>query len=278
MDYRTILAVVGVNHFDEDIRNAITISQSVEAHLTAVVLAMAAPPPIGSYAEVVSAAWLEERQGDMEKLARQTDAIKAALASSGLSHDVQDVYTEFAWADEDVAERALYADLTLIGRQAGEDEDLCKRILGGALFQSPSPVLFNPTGRVATLSPRSVLVAWDSRAEAGRAVRQALPVLKAASEVRVTLVDPVAAASRNGEEPGADIALYLARHGVTVSVDVLSSSGRSVGETLKQHAVDVSAELFVMGAYGHSRLRQRIFGGVTRSMIEEAELPIFWGH
>ena len=76
--------------------------------------------------------------------------------------------------------------------------------------------------------------------------------------------------------PGGLVKL-LARHGLTVSVDVLSSGGNTVGDTLKQHSLDVGAELLVMGAYGHSRLRERIFGGVTRSMIEDVTLPVFWG-
>lgn len=275
MRYKIILAVLGVNHFQEDLKNAIATSQSIEAHLSTVIIAMAAPSPGGSYAEVISTAWLEERQGDIEKLAKQAETAKEMLKASGLSFDVQDIYTEFAWADEDVADRALYADLTLVGRQAGQDEDLFKRILDGALFQSPAPLLFNPTDQAANLAPRSVLVAWNSRMEVARAVQQALPALQAASEVHVTLIDPVATSYASGEEPGADVATYLARHGVPVAVDVLSSAGRPVDEVLKQHAVDVGAELLVMGAYSHSRLRERIFGGVTRSMFETARLPIF---
>ncbi|WFU13254.1 universal stress protein (plasmid) [Rhizobium sp. CB3090] len=278
MSYKTILVPVGVNHFQEDLKNAIALGQSADAHLAVTIVAMAAPPPVGGYAEIISAAWLEERQGDLAKLADQVEIVKDMLKTSGLSYDAQDLYTEFAWADEDIAKRALYADLTLVGRQAAQDQDLCKRILDGALFQSPTPVLFNPRDRVANLTPRSALIAWDSQMEAARAVQQALPMLQTASEVHVTLIDPIATESNSGEEPGADIATYLARHGVPVAVDVLSSGGRTVDETLKQHAVDVAAELIVMGAYSHSRLREIIFGGVTQAMLETAKLPIFWSH
>ena len=278
MRYRTILSVLAVEQFQDDLKSAIALAQSAEAHLAATVVSMAAPPPVGSYAEVVSPVWLEERQSDLAKLGEQTDKAKEMLAASGLSFDVQDLYTELAWADDDIARRALYADLVVVGRQAARDEELCRRILGGALFQAPAPVLFNPAERPASLAPRAAVVAWDSRREAARAVQQALPLLKAAGEVHVTLVDPIASALRNGEEPGADIAAYLARHGVAVAVDVLSSKGGTVEETLRRHAADTGAELLVMGAYGHSRFRQRIFGGVTQSMLKEAALPIFWAH
>jgi len=278
MRYKTILAPVGVNHLEEDLRQAIALSETVEAHLSVLVVAMAAPPPIGGFGEVVSAAWLEEREGDITKLASQVEVAKDHLEQSGLSYDVQDIYAEYAWAGEDIAQRALYADLVLIGPKAAADQEFAKRIMDGALFQSPAPLLINPTDRTATLAPQSVLIAWNSQVEAARAVQQALPLLKAASEVHITMIDPVGTAASNGEEPGADIAAYLARHGVSVVVDALPSEGRGVAPMLQQHAIDVSADLVVMGAYGHSRLREFIFGGVTRSMLETAKLPIFWGH
>ncbi len=278
MAFKTILSVIGVNHFEEDLKQAVALCQSADAHLSAMVMAMSAPPPYGDYGQAVSTAWLEEREGDIATLARPTEVVKETLKTAGLSHDVQAIYTEFAWADEDIALRALYADLALIGGQAAADEDLRRKIINGALFQSPAPVLFNATDKAATLAPASVLLAWDSRPEAARALRHALPILKTAAEVHVTLVDPVAASARNGEEPGADIAAYLARHDVPVIVDVLSGGGRPVDETLRQHAADVGAELLVMGGYSHSRLRERIFGGVTQSMLENAKLPILLAH
>ena len=88
------------------------------------------------------------------------------------------------------------------------------------------------------------------------------------------VVDPSAASAKNGEEPGADVATYLARHGIEVTVDRLPSAGRRVDEVLNQHAIDTSADLIVMGAYGHTRLRERIFGGVTKAMIEAPMVPV----
>ncbi|MGO4838274.1 universal stress protein, partial [Rhizobiaceae sp. 2RAB30] len=136
------------------------------------------------------------------------------------------------------------------------------------------PVLLLPEASRASLRPKRVAVAWDSSLEAARAVREALDMLVAADEVRLVLVDPLAGESGQGAEPGADAAVYLARHGVKVAVDRLPSSGQSVATVLARHAADMNADLVVMGAYGHSRLRERIFGGVTRSMLEMPPLPI----
>ena len=131
-----------------------------------------------------------------------------------------------------------------------------------------------PEGSRSTLAPKRVLVAWDSRIEASRALRESVGILTRAEDVRLALVDPEESEGGHGAEPGADAAAYLARYGIKVTVDRLPSSGHTIAAVLRRHAIDTSAELLVMGAYGHSRLRERIFGGVTRSMLDEPPLPI----
>lgn len=151
---------------------------------------------------------------------------------------------------------------------------LKEKVIAGGLFASGSLVLLVPKGARATLKPKRVLVAWDASLEASRAVREPLDILAGANEVRIVMIDPIEDERHHGAEPGADVATYLSRHGVKVMVDRLPSSNHSIADVLRQHAVDTGAELMVMGAYGHSRLRERIFGGVTMSMLEEPGLPI----
>ena len=274
MPFKTLLSVIGVDQSDRDLQTAIGLCQEIGAHLSVLVVALAAPPPIGEYAAVVSDAWLEEREADMNRLRETAARMTARLADTDVSADVDSTYSEIAWANDVIGRRARYADLTVLGPDLLTGADLRNTALSGALFESAKPVLIVPEGRAPTLRPKRVLVAWDSRPEAVRAVREALDLLAGAEDVRVVLVDPQASDLGNGPEPGADIATYLTRHGVKVSVDRLPSSGQSVATVLKQHATDMDADLIVMGGYGHSRLRERIFGGVTRSMLEEPVLPM----
>ena len=274
MGFKSILSVIGVDQGNRDIELAARLCAEVGAHISVFVVALAAPPPIGEYAAVVSDPWREERQAGLQRLNQRTMEVTSILAATDLSADVACDYPELASADEVIARRARYADLTLIGPDLLDGETLKSKALEGTLFFSGKPVLIVPDGAHATLKPRTVLVAWDSRVEASRAVRESLDILAAAKDVRLVLVDPKGGESGHGAEPGADAATYLARHGVKVTVDRLASSGHSVAEVLRSHALDVSAELMVMGAYGHSRLRERIFGGVTRSMLDEPPLPI----
>lgn len=273
MSIKTVMCVFSVDGWEQDIKSAIEFCETQGAHLTAIVICMCSVPPVAVYP--VTTVWLDDQQKQIDRLAEETNAIQSILERTELSFDIQEIYTEFAWADEDIAQHALYADLVLVGAQAASVEDLERRIIDGALFQSPTPILINPRMQVVDSFPKSILLAWDSSNEAARVTRQSMEFLKGCEAVHVTLVDPVARSYGNGEEPGSDIAIFLSRHGVKVKVDRLASGGRRVDETLRRHAMDVGADMIVMGAYGHPRLQQRLFGGVTRSMLKDSKVPLF---
>jgi len=277
MAITTVLGILKSNRYEQDLKSAASFCATYGAHLTALAVSIGAAPSLSQY-DAISTIWLDERQREIDELATTAAKIKEVLADSDLSFEVQDLYTEFAWADEDIAQRALYADVVLLGPDAAEDADLRKRIFDGALFQAPTPILINRGRKAVTTSPRAVVLAWDSSNEAARAARQSLDLLERAEIVHVTMVDPVARMRTNGEEPGADIAAFLTRHGVKVQVDRLSSEGRNADAIITRHAVDMGADLIVMGAYNHPRWQQSLFGGVTRRMIEDCQLPLFLAH
>lgn len=274
MPIRTILTVTGPNQGDRDLKLAAGLAEEVGAHLSILAVTLAAPPAIGAYAVVVSDAWLDERRADTEHLERRSKEVAQLLAGTSISGDVTSAYPEYAWSDETIGRRARYADLTVVGPELMTAGALREKVIEGVLFSSGKPLLLVPENARPTLKPKRVMVAWDARVEASRAVREALDILAAAEEVRVVLVDPVESELDHGAEPGANIAAYLSRHGAKIVVDRLPSMGRSVADVLRGHAVDNAAELIVMGAYGHSRLRERIFGGVTRSILEQPPVPV----
>lgn len=274
MAFRTILTVAGLERGEHDIDLAAALCAENDAHLSVYVVATAAPPPVGAYAAMISDAWVQERQADTERLEARLAALTSRLAARQVRADIAGTYPESAWADDVIGQRGRYADLTFIGPEMLASETLKEKIVEGALFFSAKPLLLVPAGVTPTLQPKRVMVAWDSRIEASRAVREALDVLKGAQEVRLVLVDPEEGDEAHGEEPGADAAVYLVRHGVRIGVDRLPSLGRPTAEVLRRHARDMAADMIVMGGYGHSRLRQRILGGVTRSMIDAPPVPI----
>ncbi len=278
MAIKTILSVTGTDHDNGDLKDAAALCEEVGAHLSVLVVLPAASPPVGEYAAVVSDAWLLERQEDAKAIDARVKMVSAFLADHGISADVTGEYPELAWTDQAIGRRARYADITVLGPELLESEVLRDKAVEGALFSSGRPLLLVRRGMHASLKPKRVTVAWDASIEASQAVHGAIDLLAAAQEVRLAIVDPVEGEWGQGAEPGADVATYLARHGAKVTVDALPSQGRSIADVLCRHATDASADMIVMGAYGQSRLREWIFGGVTHSMLAAAPVPLFLAH
>ena len=113
---------------------------------------------------------------------------------------------------------------------------------------------------------------------AARAIHAALPILEAAKEVVVAIIDPVTTAFRDGEDPGADVALWLSHHGCKLSVQQMPSGGQQIDAALLRKGKETGADLIVMGGYDRSRMREIVFGGTTRSMVEQVEFPVFLAH
>ena len=271
---KTILLVVPAAGFDESVRDAAAFCESAGAHLSVLVASFAPPVPIGEYGLAISDTWAKEQQADLDQLKKSVAAVTGLLSGLGVSCDVSSAYVEAGVMNEEIGKRAMYTDLTLVNMPGAADQMLPTAALEGTLFNARNAVLLARKGASATWPPKRVMVAWDSRAEAARAVHEARGFLQDAEDVRVVLVDPQANGD-SGAEPGADIAAYLARHGLKVTVDRLPSAGHHISDVLTQHAADMQADLIVMGAYGHSRLRERIFGGVTKSMLEKPPTALF---
>jgi len=175
---------------------------------------------------------------------------------------------------------ARYADVTIVGQvdpesdELGATSDLPERVVLGA----GRPVLVVPyAGTFKTVGQR-VLVAWNAGREATRAVNDALPLLEGASKVTVLVVNPRPGLHGHGEIPGSDIALHLARHGVPAEASALKSDDVEIGALLLSQAADLDADLIVMGAYGHSRLRELVLGGASREILRSMTVPVLMSH
>jgi nucleotide-binding universal stress UspA family protein len=191
---------------------------------------------------------------------------------------VRDVDAEFRVicqdrADDDAILSSLHSDLVIVGHPApdGLPEDLSPERL---LLASGVPILIVPNAWKRETIGTNVLVGWNASREARRAVTDALPFLTAARSVTVLVVDPDRSHQRHEEEPGADIALHIARHGAHVRVKQVSSHASPIAEIILSHAVDNGIDLIVIGAYSHARLAELLFGGATRTLLARMPVPI----
>ncbi len=186
-------------------------------------------------------------------------------------------------ADGEVAEgislQARYCDLVVVG-QADPDEpapsappDFSQHVV----MHSGRPVLIVPRKGEFTSVGKRVLISWDASRGAIRAVTDAIPLLQHADAVQVAVFNAEAQLNAQGEKSGADLALYLARHGVKVEV-LQHKTGKDIGVALLSLATEQSSDLIVMGGYGHSRFRQMLLGGVTRSVLAGMAIPVMMSH
>jgi len=190
------------------------------------------------------------------------------------SHGIRPEWRSLPYLSSEVAVHAYYADMVVIARPDRAGETAGPPGLAESLvLTSGRPIIMFPPGSGVSRI-RRILVGWNSRREAIRAVADALPLLVRAEAVEVLVVDHERHPAGHGQEPGADIARHLARHGAQVEVQRRSSGGEDMGRFLLSQAVAFGADLVVMGAYGHSHLSEWVFGSVTRTVLREAGLPV----
>jgi nucleotide-binding universal stress UspA family protein len=187
---------------------------------------------------------------------------------------IQSEWRSFPYMSSEVGVRAYYADLVVVASPDPADHTAGPpRLAESLVLTSGRPIIIFPAGSTVSRI-RRILVAWNARREAIRAVADALPLLARVEAVEVLVVEDQHHAVCHEQEPGADIARHLARHGAQVGVRRLASGGETVGHLLLSQAVSFGADLVVMGAYGHSHLSEWVFGGVTRTVLHAANLPV----
>ena len=172
--------------------------------------------------------------------------------------------------------QSRYADL-VVTSQDSKAPDAVHGLPQYVALHGARPVLAVPSAYAGQPLLGEIVVGWDGSLQAIRAVHAALPLLVRAASVRLALVNPDTESGLHGDEPGADMALYLARHGVAVDV-VKENSTAPVGEALIGIAGAYGAGLLVSGAFGHSRYREFVLGGVTRVLLERSPLPVLVAH
>ena len=160
---------------------------------------------------------------------------------------------------------------------AERDESPFYGVAESIALSAGRPVLLLPDAPASKLVGGRILLAWDGGRESARAAFDALPLLAAAGGVNIACVREPDAPGKD-ELPAADIAATLAHHGVECAIDHVSPENETVGAALSRHASAIGADLIVMGAYGHSRLREFVFGGATRHLLRTSTTPLFVSH
>jgi nucleotide-binding universal stress UspA family protein len=273
MSYKTILV-----HLDERtpcqqrLQLGFQLADRFDAHLVALFALHAMRIP--SYARAEAGRVIEEIEGQ-----RRLEAARTAESQFRQAERRAGGKAEWRLSMDDalaaVRLSARYADLVVAG-QPEPGDPLGKSFAGELVLSTGRPVLFVPYAGRFEDSGKRVLVAWNASREASRAVTDALPLLARAESVEIVAFAPET--GDHGEVPGADLALFLARHGVKATAARQSAPEVKIGAQILSRAADTSADLIVMGGYGHSRLRELVLGGATRSLLEAMTVPVLMSH
>lgn len=274
MSFKTILA-----HIAEDeagrkrLDAAAALAQWREARLIGVALAATPAPFVADGTVGLSAVWAEASAEAETRANALVGEFEREMAGRGVKAEARVIAGYEEMAAEMFATAARHADLSILGGRDGcATRSLADALIERALFDSGRPALLIPAAGWDKPIGVRVALAWDGGAQAARAAGDALPFLAGADSVRVLVAE---GASDTGDEPGADVAAWLTQHGVSVEVTPVAVEGRSIADAINAEALAAESDLLVMGGYGHSRLRESLFGGVTTSMLDAPALPIF---
>lgn len=280
MSYKSILVHInGSKHTPQRVEVAARLALQHDAHLIGTAVT-ALPPEFympGAFGanNTALSAYLEFTR---ERARTALAAFEASARNIGVNSVEQRLIDDEAGYG--LTLQARYSDLVVMSQTDPEESNIDTRADTPeyVMMNSSRPVLVIPyAGQFPTLGQR-VMIAWNGSAEATRAVTAAIPILRLAKNVQVVVYNPKVGRDAHGERPGADISLYLARHGVQVELTEQNIPDIDVGNALLSNATDFSADLIVMGGYGHSRFRQILLGGVTHTLFKSMVIPTLMAH
>ena len=215
----------------------------------------------------------------------ETAKANLASAKAAFAKAVKGAELSTEWRSEDgyidarLTVHARYADLTVLGQADPGAPSFTPHDLPETMALSTGrPMLVVPHVGASAEPAKTVMLCWNASRESARAASDALPLLRAAAKVIVLCVDPSSSAYGHGAEPGADAAAWLSRHGIKVTVQRDISADADVGNVILSRAADLDVGLIVMGLYGHSRLRETVLGGASRTLLASMTVPLFVSH
>jgi len=254
---------------------ATSIAATFGAHLVGIAFVYEPVIPDGMLGGVPLELIESQREENSNLAKTAASRFETMTKAAGVAAETRVLDATFGNAASLFAGIAKRFDLAVVGQAQRERAASEELMIEGALFESGRPLIVVPYIQTRGLSLERVLVCWDGGRTAARAIADAMPFLARAKAVDLVVV---AERHKNAEITGANIGEHLARHGVAAEVKRLAKADLATADVILSHAADCDADLMVMGGYGHSRLREFILGGVTRSILAAMTLPVLMSH
>jgi nucleotide-binding universal stress UspA family protein len=255
---------------------AISVAAAFGAHVAGVGFIFEPVIP-GSMLGGIPTDLIEVQREENSKAAKEAIArFEAAAKAANVPAETRMVDASVAGASDLFGRIARRFDIAVVGqarREQGASEEL---LIEGALFGSGRPVVIVPFVQKQGLKLDHVIICWDGSRPAARAIADSMPFLQRAKAIEIVVV--TGERDKSGEITGTNMRRHLARHGITVEIKHITGAGADVPNTILSHAADSGTDFMVLGGYGHSRLREFILGGVTRSIMRSMTVPVLMSH
>ncbi len=274
---RDMLVVVDLAGERNSAKLAVDLAGKSGSHLTGMAMAYDPITPAYSMAAPIPTDFMvsarEQAVGDAKQAASAFEEI-ARLAGLSVETVISDVMVGDGFGG--VVDHGKLCDLVVIGQDDPDQREPLREVLTEALmFQAQVPTLVVPHTGPAEFTPDHAVLAWNGGTTAARAVRSAMPLLGMSKKVTVVIVE---GGRKKQEIAGADLATYLARHELDVTVTTIARKPSGIGQTILDFVQDEGANWLVMGAFGHSRLREFILGGSTAHILKSMNVPVLMAH
>ncbi|MGH6769056.1 MAG: universal stress protein [Xanthobacteraceae bacterium] len=255
---------------------AISLAKTYEAHIVGVAFIYEPVIP-GSLLGGIPTDLIEVQRDENAKAAKTAVSLfEVAAQRAGVAAETRLLDASIAGAADLFGRIARRFDIAVVGqahREQGASEEL---LIEGALFGSGRPVVIVPHVQQQPVTLDRVMVCWDGSRPAARAIADAMPLLARAKSIEFLVV--TGERDKSGEITGTNMKRHLARHGIEIEIKRISAGNFDVQSAILAHAAESRADFIVMGAYGHSRLREFILGGVTRSILRSMPVPVLMSH
>jgi nucleotide-binding universal stress UspA family protein len=272
-----LINVPATEESDPAVQYGLSLAKAFGAHATGISFGLE-PLVASTYFGAVPGEFMMDMRVAAEKAAKDASgAFLKAAQSAGVEADSRAMTSTVDGASDALGRLARLYDVTVVGQPNPDSPGSQNMFIESVLFDSGRSVLIVPYIQKKPVELNRVLIAWDGGRSATRAIAEARPLLEKAKQVEILVVET--GKPDAGQIPGADLARHLARHKLKVELRHVSvTSKHEIDETILNEVTNSDIDLVVMGGYGHSRLRQFVLGGVTRSIIQTMTAPVLMAH
>lgn len=281
MTIKTVLAYLPSEELAEPVlKSAVALGKAQGAHVVGLHLEASYYPAYGEVAIAMPPDVIEQMRKPLRERAKKLEeSFKARMADENISSEWRSGTSEYSALPGRIVEEAVSADLVLCPQVEPESVDVTTLDLPERLIlEGGRPVLVIPPEASVQIPPKRVLIAWNNSPQAARAVFDSLALMTHADAITILTLASDADARREAEEHAGKLAANLARHGLPAKVEAVETGHSSASDYLNSRVAEEGADLLVMGCYGHSRFRELVFGGVSRTMLGAVKVPTVMSH